>query len=70
MVCPECGGETRVINSVAVKDCVLRERMCTQCHFKTYTTEKETEWTATRKRLNRVKQLQKRKARERAEEMT
>ncbi len=39
MVCPKCGGNTKVVDSRAEVDCVNRKRQCTDCSYRFLTIE-------------------------------
>ena len=39
MTCPKCSGDTRVIDSRADSNRVLRRRKCKECNFRFYTEE-------------------------------
>jgi len=54
MVCPECGGKTKVIKTAKYKKSVLRERICRNCRYKIYTTETESDYLVTRRQLNHL----------------
>lgn len=49
MLCPKCGGATRVSNSATDERSVYRQRTCKKCGYIFYTTEVENSYQACRK---------------------
>lgn len=44
MVCPHCGGKTKVVDSRAMDNTVIRRRRCDKCGQNTYTEERMMEY--------------------------
>lgn len=50
MKCPECNGKTKIIDTRADLDSVVRRRECSECGYRFTTTEVDADW------LNKIKQ--------------
>lgn len=45
--CRECGGKTKVTNTITKEDCIIRKRMCLRCQRHFFTKEVFDDWTET-----------------------
>lgn len=54
MICPYCGGKTKVVESRESGAETVRERWCVECYKEFYTTEAVSDTTSTRLKISRA----------------